>query len=75
MFLKECNIPRLHLYDQICDIMFVIFYLTYVNNNKKLNIYTTVEKFGIGKTFLNNFLSHLCSPMLHLFDQKYNKKS
>ncbi len=56
-------------------IMFVIFYLTYVNNNKKLNIYTTVEKFGIGKTFLNNFLSHLCSPMLHLFDQKYNKKS
>ncbi len=35
--------------------------------------YTTIQKFVFGKIWC--FLSLLCSPRLHLFDQKYSKNS
>ncbi len=39
-------------------------------------IFTKVQTFELGKIFLNvPQTSILCSPMLHIFDQKYSKNS
>ncbi len=34
-----------------------------------------LQKFGVGNIFYVFDRSYLCSPRLHLFDQKYSKKS
>jgi len=36
-------------------------------------MYTTIQKFGVSKIFNVCERSFLCSPSLHLFDQKYTK--
>ncbi len=38
----------------------------------KVYSYANIQKFGVGKTF-EWFWKKLCSPRLHLFDQKYSK--